>query len=145
MYLLDTVTISDSEKMEGDAGLREFLSAVRDEDLHISGVSIGELYYGWALLSKGMRRDSIQTWLENVENRYAGRVLLFDDDVAKIWGALRADIRKSGFTIDFTDLMIAATALQHDLTVVTRNVRDFEPTGCRVLDPWNSTSGTVEE
>lgn len=136
MYLLDTVAVSDTSKTDMHAGMQRFLSVSDPDTLYISVVSIGELRFGWAALPFGNRRSSLQEWVEQTEAAFDSRVLSVDANIARVWGDLRAKTRKDGFTIALPDLLIAATALQHDLMVVTRNIRDFEPTGCQIHNPW---------
>lgn len=136
MYLLDTVAVSQSQKSERHSGYSDFVLGTAPEHKFISSVTLGELYFGLKLLPGGKRREALESWLLMTELDFAGRILPVDEEVAARWGALRAEMHKAGYTIALNDLLIAATALHHDLTVVTRNVRDFAPTGCKVLNPW---------
>ena len=138
MYLLDTVAISDSAKRAMHAGIRDFLTTTLSHQLFVSVVTIGELHFGMNLLPQGQRREDIRDWTLGVEERYQGRILAVDEAVSKVWGSVRAETKSRGFTIPVSDLLIAATALHHDLTVVTHNVKDFTPTGCKILNPWGT-------
>lgn len=137
MYLLDTVAISETSKPDAHAGMQAFYSRVQVESLYISAVSIGELNYGWMSLPYGKRRENLRDWFSQVEAAFDGRVMSVDSDIARIWGELRTSVKKNGYTIGLPDLLIAATAIHYDLTVVTRNIKDFAPTGCKVLNPWD--------
>lgn len=137
MFLLDTVAVSDTSKVESHPGMVRFLSHCDPSTLYISVVSIGELRYGCAVLPDGRRRSGLEVWIDETEKAFGNRVLDVNADVARIWGELRAAVKKDGFTIALPDLLIAATALAYDLTVVTRNTRDYAPTGCRLINPWD--------
>lgn len=123
-----------------DPAMEAFYESVTSEVLFLSVVSIGELYFGLNLMPMGKRREALNGWLVTVEESFANKILGVDEQLSRRWGQLRADIQKRGFTIAYNDLLIAATALRHDLTVVTRNVRDFAPTGCRFMNPWEPTT-----
>lgn len=137
MYLLDTVTISQSGKHDFDSGVRDFLASVPVSEVYVSSITIGELQYGVRRLAEGRRKRDVGLFVDSVEHQFEGRVLNIDAEVARLWGALRSDVQSAGRTVGYNDLLIAATALHHDLIVITRNVKDFEPTRCRVLNPWS--------
>jgi hypothetical protein len=133
MFLVDTDILSALAKRRRHANVEAWIEGQRTGDLFISVVSIGEIERGIALQH---RRNSdfaamLATWLDQVLDVYGSRVLSFDLASARRWGRLSAALGHSG-----ADLQIAATALEHGLTVVTRNVSDFEPTGVPVLNPF---------
>ena len=133
MFLLDTDVISVLRKDEGASNLTRWMSAQRMPDLYLSVVSIAEVERG---ITRQERRNpafalTLASWLDDVLAVYGDRILPVDLPVAKRWGRLCAVL---GHQND--DLIIAATALEHGLTVVTRNVRHFEPTGVPVLNPF---------
>jgi predicted nucleic acid-binding protein len=106
----------------------------RAADIFLSVISIGEIERGIVrqrAADPGFA-DVLASWLDRVLTLYGERVVPFDLGAARRWGALRAALGS-----DSADLMIAATALEHGFTVVTRNISDFEPTGAAVLDPFN--------
>jgi predicted nucleic acid-binding protein len=120
-------------KLQRDAGLVAWFEQQRTADLFVSVISIGEIERG---IARQRARNPnfaaiLAAWLDRVLALYGERVLSFDLQMARRWGLLSATLGN-----DSADLMIAATALEHGLTVVTRNVTDFEPTGVPVLDPF---------
>lgn len=137
MYLLDTVAISESEKSSTDAGYATFVLDTSPESKFISVISIAELRYGTSLLPLGKRRSALESWVQTTLQDFSGRVLGVDEEVAAAWGELRAEMKMQGFTLAYNDLIIATTALYYDLTVVTRNVKDFAPTSCKLFNPWD--------
>jgi predicted nucleic acid-binding protein len=139
VYLLDTDVISEIRKGErANAGVRDFFADTSREsvDLYLSVVTIGELRQGVERIRH--RRDDAQAkrlerWLNRVTTIYADSILPFDEDSAHIWGRLRVPNPENPL-----DKQIAATALIHDLTVVTRNTQHYKPTGVRLLNPFVS-------
>jgi hypothetical protein len=134
MFLIDTVTLSELRKRERDPKVVAWFERQRTADLFLSVISIGEIERG---IARQRATDpgfagAIAAWLDRVLTLYGERVLAFDLRTARRWGALSAALGN-----DSADLMIAATALENGLTVVTRNVSDFEPTGAAVVDPFS--------
>jgi predicted nucleic acid-binding protein len=139
MFLVDTVTLSELRRRERDPEVVAWFEQQRTTELFLSVISIGEIERGIAqqrATDPGFAA-SLAAWLERVLALYGERVLPFDLQTARRWGTLSAALGNAS-----ADLMIAATALEHGLTVVTRNASDFEPTGVPVLNPFN-TRGPV--
>jgi predicted nucleic acid-binding protein len=133
MFLIDTVTISELRRRQRDPRVVAWFERQRTTDLFLSVISIGEIERGIAqqrATAPGFA-GSLADWLDRVLALYGERVLPFDVQTARRWGAMSAALGNES-----ADLMIAATALEHGLTVVTRNVSDFEPSGVAVLDPF---------
>jgi len=133
MYLLDTVVLSELRKRQRDRGVLTWAERQRSADLFISVVSIGEIERGIAL-QQAKDADfsrALAVWLDRLLALYGDRILPFDLRAARRWGSLSAAIGNDG-----ADLMIAATALEHGLTVVTRNVADFVPCGVPIVNPF---------
>ncbi len=135
MFLIDTVTFSELRKCERDPSVVAWFARQRTTDLFLSVISIGEIERGilrQQTINPGFA-EALTVWLDRILILYGERVVPFDLRTARRWGALSAALRN-----DSADLMIAATALEHGLTVVTRNASDFEPTGAAVLDPFSA-------
>ena len=133
MFLIDTVTLSELRRRQRDPMAVAWFERQRTTDLFLSVISIGEIERG---IARQRTTDpgfagALAAWLDRVLALYGERIVPFDQGTARRWGALSAALGN-----DSADLMIAATALEHGLTVVTRNVSDFEPTGVAVLDPF---------
>ena len=135
MYLVDTNVISEARKgHKTNAGVQSFWLGVDAGEVYLSALTIGELRRG--LENIRHRGDAVQarlleTWLELVTSQYADRILAFDADCAQVWGKLMSPHPQHPI-----DKQIAAIALIHDLTVVTRNVDDFRGTGVRLENPF---------
>ncbi len=137
MYLIDTDVISELRKGDkANVGVRSFFAETSNDsvDLYLSVVTIGEMRQGVERIRH--RKDHAQSrslarWLKQVTTTYAESILAFDEETAHVWGRLRVPNPENPL-----DKQIAATALIHDLTVVTRNSKHFEPTGVRLLNPF---------
>lgn len=136
MFLLDTCVFSELSKPVPDNGVISFLENTRDQDLRMSVLSIGELIKGVEALPPGKRRTHIQQWVNDTEEEFRGRLEIIDEQTTRAWGELTGILRKRGVQLAIVDGLIAATALQHGMHVVTRNVKDFEPTGVPIVNPW---------
>jgi len=133
MYLLDTVVLSELRKKERNAGVTAWIAEKPDSELFISVISIGEITRGISLQIK-VNPDfakALRLWLERLILAYGNRIVPVDGRIARRWGDLSAQIGNAG-----TDILLAATALEHDLAVVTRNEKHFVNTGVRVINPW---------
>lgn len=132
MFLLDSDVLSALRRRERNPGVVRWVENQRTADLHISVVTVGETERG--ITRQGRVNPSfareLALWLDRVLSLYGDRVLTVDTATARRWGQLSATLGHDG-----ADLLIAATAIEHGLTVVTRNVRHFEPTGVSVLNP----------
>ncbi len=137
MFLVDTNVISEARKgCRADPGVQAFwVAAARDDStLFLAAVTVGELRRGVELIRhRGDQPQAqlLEQWLDAVLQAYADRVLALDADAAQIWGRLRVPNPYCAI-----DKQIAAIALLHDLTVVTRNTKDFAGTGVRLLNPF---------
>lgn len=138
MFLLDTNAISEPKRAQPDSGVIAWLNDQLLSDLHMSVITVGELRRGIVRLDPGRRRDDLDFWLGDLILRHGERILPVDLDVTERWASLAENNRAAGRASEMTDELIAATAHVHGLTVVTRNVRHFEHSGCRVLSPWSS-------
>ena len=134
MYLLDTNVLSALRRRQRHARVMGWVSTQRSNDLHVSVISLGEIERG---IAQARRRDPrfaalLGEWLDGLIKFYAGRILPIDLGAARRWGRVSQAVGHQD-----ADLLIAATALRHGLTVVTRNVRHFEPAGVPVLNPYD--------
>ena len=134
MFLLDTNVVSELRRPRPHGGVVAWLESVGDEDLHLSAVTIGEIQAGIEITRERdrLRAAEIETWLDEVAGTY--NILAVDARTFRLWARLMHN--KPDRLIE--DAMIAATAAVHGLTVVTRNVRDFEGFGVQIFNPFEA-------
>ena len=143
MFLLDTNIISEVRKGQRSApNVTDWYAGVSESQLFISSLTIGEIRRGIELARR--RRDvdqaeALETWLQTVIQRFSGRILTVDTEEADTWGQISV-IRP----VPVIDGLLAATAMAHDMTLVTRNVSDVEGLGVRVLDPFSGSDNSHE-
>lgn len=133
MYLLDTNVVSELRKPRPHGAVVAWLENIADEDLHLSAVTLGEIQSGIEITREQDLKKAalIEEWADQVASTY--NVLAMDATTFRIWAKL---MHRQSDTV-YEDAMIAATALRHKLTVVTRNVRDFERFKVSVFNPFN--------
>ena len=131
MYLLDTMVLSELRKKDRNPGVIQWLSDKSDRELFVSVVSIGEITKGIAQQEKRNEKLAriLRQWLEKLLLLYRERILPIDIPIAKRWGELSVGVNN-------VDILLAATALEHNLTIVTRNERHFSQIGVNIINPW---------
>jgi len=136
-YLLDTNCISELVRVKPEPKVIAWIDAAEESLLYLSVLTFGEIRKGLTESHQGKRRTQLENWLEvELRARFAGRILPIDFPVADRWGVLAATAKKEGKALSTIDGLLAATAFEHNLTVVSRNDSDFAPTQVRVLNPW---------
>lgn len=136
-YLLDTNVLSEIRRPQPDANVLAWLDQVDEDRVYLSVISVAEIARGVALLESGRRKDALALWLEqDLPARFESRLLGIDARIALTWGALLAAAKRDGYGLSVMDGWIAAVAKVHELTLVTRNIKDFERIGLTLFDPW---------
>ena len=136
-WLLDTNVLSELRRPRPDEKVMQFVSRTTLDLLYVSVVTFAEIRFGIELLDEVSRRMELNDWLTNkLRPMFEDRVLAITEDIMLKWRLLVEEGRKTGHTFAQPDLMIAATALHHGLTVVSRNTGDFERANVPVLNPW---------
>ena len=140
-WLLDTNVLSEIRKPRPEPKVVTFVSGTPLDELYVSAVTLAELRFGIDLLSHGSaQRANLSQWLtQTIRPMFNDRVLPVTEDIMFRWRVLMEDGRKSGHTFSQPDLIMAATALQHGLTVVTRDRSDFDRAAVPVVNPWETT------
>ena len=136
-YLIDTNVLLELRRREPDANVVSWLAERPATTLYLGVLALGELRKGIEALPESSRKRALLDWLEvELPGFFAGRVLPIDARVAARWGHL---VAQAGRSLPAIDSLLAATALTHDLTLVTHNLRDFQYPGLSVIDPWTET------
>jgi len=136
-FLLDTNCISELVRPKPEPRVMEWMEVADEGLLYLSVLTLGEIRKGVAGLDQGKRRTHLETWLEvHLQARFSGRIIPIDSAIADRWGLLAAEAKRKGKALPVMDGLLAATALHHNLTVVSRNASDFTNTQVHVLNPW---------
>ncbi len=138
-FLLDTCVLSEMVKPRPDSRVVAWMGAQRPDALYISTLTLGELQKGIAKLEPCARKTYLEAFLHtDIREGFAERTLSIDSEVALAWGKLVAQSEQVGQRMPYVDSLIAATAVFHGLTLVTRNTRDVEVSGAVLLNPWEA-------
>jgi predicted nucleic acid-binding protein len=138
-WLLDTNVLSELRRPRPDGNVLQFVAGQTLDLLYVSVVTFAEIRFGIELIDDVTRRMELNDWLTNkLRTMFEDRVLAITEDIMLKWRLLVEEGRKTGYTFAQPDLLIAATALHHGLTVVSRNTAHFEKANVPVLDPWTT-------
>jgi hypothetical protein len=133
-YLLDTNVISELKRPKPNKQVLNWFATVTKESLYLSVLTLGEIRKGIEKLPDGQRKQALSSWLEkDIPLWFDSRLLLIDAEVADCWGKLQA---RTNRPLPAIDSLLAATALHHDLCLVTRNVSDFDYPDLTILNLW---------
>ena len=135
-YLLDTCVLLELSKQNPAPRVLQWLESISQEELFISELTLGEIRYGIGKLPDGRKKNDLFRWFESLWEVYEPSTLEVGSEIAVKWGAERARLAKKGRLVSSIDGLIALTALQHDLYLVTRNVSDFSVLDIELIDPW---------
>ncbi|MGA1865566.1 MAG: type II toxin-antitoxin system VapC family toxin [bacterium] len=136
-YLLDTCVISEMIKSNPNRNVINWITSCQENSFYLSALTIGEIQKGISKLSESKRKNELQSWIDNeLRERFLGKILDINIEVAKVWGKIQGNSEKQGVTIPAIDSLIAATGIFYGLIVVTRNIIDMENTGVSLLNPW---------
>lgn len=135
-YLIDTNVLSELRRKQANARVVAWMQARPRQSLYLSVLSLGEIRKGIEGVADAAFRQTLADWLEvELPNYFVGRLLDIDAQIADRWGRVKAS---AGRSLPAIDGLLAATALQHDLTLVTRNTKDFAGLNLRLIDPWEA-------
>jgi toxin FitB len=140
-FLLDTNVISEFARPDNapDKRVKHWLESADPDSLYASVLTFGEIRRGIEKLPPSKRRAHLETWLEkDLHEWFEKRLLVIDEPIANRWGSLAAAAQRRGKPLAIIDGLLSATALEHKLTVVTRNGADFIGAGVAILDPWRT-------
>jgi predicted nucleic acid-binding protein len=136
-FLLDTNVISELVKPKPHPHVVRWVNETDEDSLFLSVLTLGKIRQGVALLPQGARKSNLETWLErDLPERFSRRILSITDRIADRWGLLAARAKNQGKPVHAIDGLLAATALDHNLIFITRNVQDVDPTGVPLQNPW---------
>ena len=134
--LIDTCVLSEIRNPNGNPAVKTAVLQAPDDSLFLSVLSVGEIAKGIALVKAGARRRALSLWLTGLQQQFSERILPIELETAQLWGDLTARLQTQGIIIPAVDGLLAATALQHGMHVMTRNTRHFAATSALIVDPW---------
>lgn len=133
-YLIDTNVISELVRATPDKGVTEWINSVPNQSLYLSVLTLGEIRKGIEKITDKKRKQKLQIWLEHeLPDWFENRLLPIDQAIADKWGRLQQQAKRH---IPAIDSLLAATALHHDLSLVTRNEKDFQGFSLQIINPW---------
>jgi len=137
-YLLDTCVLSEFTRRKPEEKVIRWVDMIEEEKLFLSAITIGEIQRGIERLPASHRKTDLRVWMNNgLVDRFGQRILFLDTKTMLIWGALTARMEVAGQPMSVMDSMIAASAFQNNLILVTRNVSDLAACGVQVINPWD--------
>ena len=136
-FLLDTCVLSEFTHRVPEEKVIRWIDSIEEDQLFLSAITIGELQRGIEPLPTSHRKTELQVWLNtDLMKRFGDRILSLDMQTFLLWGSLTARLELNGRPVPLIDGLMAATALQHTLIMVTRNISDFLPCGVQMINPW---------
>ena len=138
MYLLDTCFLSEIKKRQPNREVLNTYQALNAHEIFISVITLGEIATGINALVDTHRKQELLSWMHGLYQQFDRNILAVDLPVMEKWAKLNTALRQQGLTLPGFDGLIAATALTHRLTVITRNVRHFQNTGVQFYNPWQA-------
>jgi predicted nucleic acid-binding protein len=139
-FLLDTNIISELVKPRPNVSVTAWIDATDESLLYLSVLTLGEIRRGIATLPQSRRHATLEAWLDrDLRARFKDRLLSIDEEVADRWGLLTASARSSGIVLPVIGGLLAATALEHNLTLVTRDTGQIPSMGVAVFNPWQQS------
>ena len=135
-FLLDTNVISEPKQKQPHAQVLEWLDAQDESKLYLSVLTVGEIKKGIARLESSRKKAELEKWLEKLRTRFSQRILLLSERTFLVWGKWYGEYEKKGVVRPAFDSLLEATALEHDLIFVTRNVKNFQNSQVTILNPW---------
>ncbi len=136
-FLVDTCAISELVRPNPDKNVLKWFESADEHSLFLSVITVGEIKNGISKLPASKRKEVLSNWLENdLKKRFDGRILKIDTSISIRWGAMLGEAESEGRLLSAIDALIAATALENNLKIVTRNSEDFSGTGAAIVNPW---------
>ena len=137
-YLLDTCVISEIMKPAPSSKVIIWINSIPSERLFLSSLTIGEIRKGLTKLPESKKKKRMTAWLNTLLENYQDHIRSINISVAENWGVMQGKAEKEGPPMSSIDSLIAATAYTHNLILVTRNEKDFQPSNLSIINPWNN-------
>ncbi len=135
-FLLDTCIISEPKQKRPSEKVLEWLDAQDESKLYLSVMTIGEIKKGITRLESGKKKANLEKWLEQLRIRFSRRIMPLSEKTFLVWGKMYGEFERKGIVRPAFDSLLEATALEHDMIFVTRNVKNFHDSQVTILNPW---------
>lgn len=135
-FLIDTNVISEAVRPRPNQAVLNWIASQEKSRLNLSAVTVGEVRRGIERLQSGAKKAHLQNWLEELRFKFSGRILPLTEETFSIWGKMFVGFENKGLVRPVLDSLMEATALEHDLILVTRNARNFQDSSVTILNPW---------
>jgi len=136
-YILDTNVISELTKTNPNPKVLDFLNSLEEEDIYLSSITIGEIYFGIQKLPHGKKKEKLLSWIENkLLPRFHHKVISIDTDVMLQWAILTNELKTKGMPLPIMDSLIGATCIAKNFTLITRNEKDFQYINLKMINPF---------
>ena len=135
-FLLDTCIISEPKQKRPNEKVLEWLDAQDESKLYLSVLTIGEIRKGITRLESSRKKAELEKWLEQLRMRFSRRILPLSEKTFLVWGKMYSEFERKGIVRPSFDSLLEATALEHDMIFVTRNVKHFQNSQVTILNPW---------
>jgi len=137
-FLLDTCTISEPKQKQPNEKVLQWLDSQDESKLYLSVLTVGEIRKGITRLESSKKKAELEKWLEKLRTRFSRRILALSERTFLVWGKMYGEFEKKGIVRPAFDSLLEATALEHDLIFVTRNVKNFQHSSVTILNPWEN-------
>ncbi len=137
-FLLDTCTISEPKQKQPNEKILQWLDSQDESKLYLSVLTVGEIRKGITRLESSKKKAELEKWLEKLRTRFSLRILALSERTFLVWGKMYGEFEKKGIVRPAFDSLLEATALEHDLIFVTRNVKNFQHSSVTILNPWEN-------
>ncbi len=137
-FLLDTCTISEPKQKQPNEKILQWLDSQDESKLYLSVLTVGEIRKGITRLESSKKKAELEKWLEKLRTRFSRRILALSERTFLVWGKMYGEFEKKGIVRPAFDSLLEATALEHDLIFVTRNVKNFQHSSVTILNPWEN-------
>ncbi len=135
-FLLDTCVISEPKQKSPNAQVLEWIDAQDESKLFLSVLTIGEIRKGIMRLESGRKKAELENWLEQLRMRFSRRILPMSEKTFLVWGKMYGEFERKGIIRPAFDSLLEATALEHEMIFVTRNIKNFQNSQVTILNPW---------
>ena len=137
--LIDTCVLADLRDPRGNLAVKAAVALLSDEDLYLSGLTLGEIAREVLLLPDGRKKRNLRAWLTGLKDQFADRILTVDHETAELWGEIVVRAQRAGHILNVVEGLLAATALCRGLHIMTRGTPHFAATGVLIVDPYEGT------